>query len=270
MTSSILWVSLILFGVALVCCACGFAKYVYFISIGYGFAITGQGIALLAMYWNSLTPWIAVICAVMIVYGLRLSLFLLIREIKSASYRGHMKTEIKDGKGMNFGIKMLLWVFCALLYYMMVSPVSFRCVNGDFDMGASFIVGVCLMIAGIVLESASDLSKARQKKANPKRFCDKGLFRIVRCPNYLGELILWTGVLVSGVSSLCNAVQWVIAILGYIGIVFVMFSGARRLEVRQNKNYGNDPEYQQYVKTVPILIPLVPLYSVEKYKFLVL
>lgn len=43
----------------------------------------------------------------------------------------------------------------------------------------------------------------------------------------------------------------------------------RRLEVRQNKNYGNDPEYQKYVTTVPILLPFVPLYSVEKHKWLV-
>jgi len=48
-----------------------------------------------------------------------------------------------------------------------------------------------------------------------------------------------------------------------------MFSGARRLEVRQNKNYGADPEYQVYVRSVPILLPFIPLYSVEKYKFLV-
>jgi steroid 5-alpha reductase family enzyme len=64
-------------------------------------------------------------------------------------------------------------------------------------------------------------------------------------------------------------VQWALALVGYIGIVYVMFSGARRLEVRQNKNYGADPEYQTYVKTTPIMIPFVPLYSVEKYKFLV-
>ena len=61
----------------------------------------------------------------------------------------------------------------------------------------------------------------------------------------------------------------VLALLGYAGIIFVMFSGARRLEIRQNKNYGKDPEYQEYVRTVPILLPFVPLYSVEKYKFLV-
>ena len=58
-------------------------------------------------------------------------------------------------------------------------------------------------------------------------------------------------------------------LLGYALIIWVMFSGARRLEIRQDKNYGNDPEYQKYVRTVPIILPFVPLYSVKKYKFLV-
>lgn len=57
--------------------------------------------------------------------------------------------------------------------------------------------------------------------------------------------------------------------LWYVGIIYVMFSGARRLEIRQNKNYGNDPAYQTYVKTVPILVPFIPLYSVEQHKWLV-
>ena len=63
--------------------------------------------------------------------------------------------------------------------------------------------------------------------------------------------------------------QWVLALLDFAMIVWIMFSGARRLELRQDKNYGADPEYQKYVRTVPILIPFVPLYSVKKYKFLV-
>ena len=44
---------------------------------------------------------------------------------------------------------------------------------------------------------------------------------------------------------------------------------ARRLEIRQNRTYGSDPEYRAYVKKTPIMIPLIPLYSVEKYKWLV-
>ena len=39
----------ILFLVALVCCIIGFYKYVYFISIGYGLAISGQGAAMLLL-----------------------------------------------------------------------------------------------------------------------------------------------------------------------------------------------------------------------------
>ena len=125
------------------------------------------------------------------------------------------------------------------------------------------------MAFGVAFESASDWQKSRAKALNPRRFCDTGLFKIVRCPNYLGEVIFWTGVLISGLNILTGISQWCLALLGYAGIIYVMFSGARRLEVRQNKNYGDDPEYQAYVKRTPILLPFIPLYSVEKYKFLV-
>lgn len=92
---------------------------------------------------------------------------------------------------------------------------------------------------------------------------------MVRCPNYFGEVLTWTGVFVSGVTIYNGAWQWIAAIAGYVCIVYIMFGGARRLEIRQNKNYGNDPEYQAYVKKVPILIPFIPLKSVAKYKWLV-
>lgn len=260
----------ILFIVALVCCIIGFYKYVYFISIGYGLAISGQGAAMLLLLRDRLSVPVVISCLLFILYGLRLSGYLFYREVKSNSYRRHMKTEIKDGSGMNPWFKVMLWIFCGILYLFMISPVFYRYYNGNTDCTISFVIGTVLMAGGILLESLSDLSKSRQKKLNPKRFCDKGLFRFVRCPNYLGELILWTGVLIVGITSFRSVGQWIVSLFGYAGIVFVMFSGARRLEVRQNKNYGSDPDYQKYVKTVPILLPFVPLYSVEKYKFLIL
>ena len=130
-------------------------------------------------------------------------------------------------------------------------------------------VGIGLAAVGILMEIIADAHKSIAKKKNPGRFVTTGLYKIVRCPNYLGEILLWTGVFVSGI-SVCNSVwQWVITSVGYIGILYVMFSGARRLEIRQDKNYGNDPEYQKYVSKTPILIPLIPLYSVKKYTWLV-
>ncbi len=260
----------VLFAVALLCCAVGFYKYVYFISIGYGAAIAGQGIAMLLLFRSDLNLPAIALCILLVLYGCRLSGYLLLREIKSISYKKHMKTEIKDGSSMTLFLKVLLWVSCGLLYVLMVSPIFYRIENRDINVDIAYIIGVVLMTFGLVLESASDISKNRQKKVNPGRFCDKGLFRIVRCPNYLGEMIIWTGVFVVGTSSLCTVGQWIVAVVGYLGIIYVMFSGARRLEIRQNKNYGDDPEYRKYVKTVPIMVPFVPLYSVEKYKFLVL
>lgn len=50
----------------------------------------------------------------------------------------------------------------------------------------------------------------------------------------------------------------------YTGIIYVMFSGARRLEIRQNKNYGNDSEYHHYVKTVPIMYKKFNGYGEER------
>lgn len=261
---------LLLFGVALLCSISGFWKYVYFISLGYGFAISGQGIAMLFLFSDRMNLWIVLMSVVLIIYGLRLSGYLLIRELKSKSYQNHMVNEIKDGSTMPFFVKLMLWLTCGLLYMTMVLPIYLRFANGNIEATPTYILGILCMVSGILLESMADYQKNQMKKANPKRFCDKGLFSFVRCPNYLGELILWTGVLIAGITSLHGVSQWVLALFGYIGIVFVMFSGARRLEVRQNRNYGADPEYQTYVKTVPIMLPFIPLYSVEKYKFLVL
>ena len=258
----------LLFAAAMVISSIGFYKYVWFISLGYGFSIAGIGLLMLFLFRESLSIGTILACILFFVYGCRLGGFLLVRELKSTSYNSKMKTEIKDGSTMGFGVKCAIWITCAALYGLQVLPVFYRLVNGSGTDG--WCLGGCAVMAlGIIFESASDWQKNQAKKRNPRRFCDTGLFRIVRCPNYLGEVIFWTGVLLSGVNILSSVGQWVMVLLGYIGIVYVMFSGARRLEVRQNKNYGQDPEYQTYVKTVPILLPLIPLYSVEKYKFLV-
>ena len=258
----------ILLAVALVVSSMGFKNYVWFISLGYGFSIAAEGIAMLIIYHKTLTVATIILSALLIVYGIRLSGYLAIRNIKSASYKKHMTNEIKDGKTVPFGVKVAIWVTCAILYLTQVLPILYRFSNQSSDSALSYI-GIGIMVFGLVLESAADIQKNQAKKKNPHRFVDKGLYRIVRCPNYLGEMIFWTGVFVSGLGSLNGFWQWCLSVVWYLGIIYVMFSGARRLEIRQNKNYGNDKEYQAYIKKVPILLPLIPLYSVEKCKFLV-
>ena len=259
---------LILFAAALLVSSMGFKNYVWFISLGYGLSIAAEGIAMLIFYGKSLSVATVILSALLIAYGLRLSGYLAIRELKSTSHKKHMTSEIKDGKTVPFGVKCAIWSTCAILYVTQALPVLYRFSNGAADSVMAY-VGIGVMVLGLVLETAADLQKNAAKKKNPRRFVDTGLYRIVRCPNYLGELIFWTGVFLSGIGALNSVWQWILASVGYAGIIFVMFSGARRLELRQNRNYGEDPEYQAYVKKVPILLPFIPLYSVVKYKFLV-
>ena len=257
----------LLFVAAMVISSIGFKNYVWFISLGYGFSIAGEGLLMLILFGKGLSLGTILCCVLFILYGCRLGGYLAYRELKSASYNKNMQGEIKDGKTVSFGVKIAIWVTCAALYALQVVPVFYRLFNGSGSNVWTY-VGAAVMLFGVCFESAADLQKNRAKKINPRRFVDTGLYRIVRCPNYLGEMTFWTGVLISGIGAVSGG-QWIMALIGYIGIIFVMFSGARRLELRQNKNYGKDPEYQKYVKTVPILLPFVPLYSVEKYKWLV-
>ena len=258
----------IMFVVALVFSSVGFKKYVWFISIGYGFSVAAIGAALLLAGRGGLDGGIILACLLFICYGLRLGGYLAYRELKSASYNSKMKTEIKSGKDMSLVAKCSIWISAALLYAAETSPVIFRISNGAGS-SAVLYLGMAISVLGLILETCADLQKNAAKKENPGRFVDTGLYRIVRCPNYFGEMTFWTGVFIGGIPIYSGAVQWIVALLGYVGIIYVMFGGARRLEIRQNRTYGQDPEYQKYVKTTPIMIPFIPLYSVEKYKWLV-
>ncbi len=259
---------LIVFLIALLISAIGFVKYIWFISIGYGFSIAGIGLALILIYRGYADAGLITACALFILYGVRLGGYLAYREMKSGSYNSKMKTEIKDGKNMSLIAKCGIWLSAALLYTCEVSPVVFRMENGKMTDGF-VIAGIIIMAAGLILETLADLQKNAAKRINPGRFVDTGLYRIVRCPNYFGEMTFWTGVFITGISSNTGIWQWIAVAAGYLGIIYVMFSGARRLEIRQNRTYGDDSEYQEYVRKTPIMIPFVPLYSVEKYKWLV-
>ena len=68
-----------------------------------------------------------------------------------------------------------------------------------------------MMALGVVLESVADAQKKAAKKVNKNRFVDAGVYRLVRCPNYLGELVIWTGAFVVCFGACCSVWQWVIA-----------------------------------------------------------
>lgn len=261
----------ILFIVCAVLCAVGFYKFVYFLSVGYGLAIAGGGIAIFVMYLlnPSATPlWlVAAQAALFVVYGSRLSGFLLVREYRSASFR---KTDVaKDSlaknneKKMPFFVLFTIWLVVAVLYVAQVSPMLFRFKNQSTDILLP-VIGMGISVLGLIIESVADRQKSAQKKVRPDMVAIKGFYKIVRYPNYFGEITFWTGIFVSGVSTYTGWGQWITAIVAYISIVYIMFNGAERMEKRQMKQYGDKEEYIAYADRTPIILPLLPIYRLNK------
>ena len=255
---------------AIVCavlCAVGFYKFVYFLSIGYGFAVAGGGIAvfIMALVVRTEAPlWVLLVqAALFLAYGIRLSGFLLVREIKNAAYRKTLKEATGNEKKMPFFVLFTIWVCVAILYTAQVSPMLFRVTNNTTDVILP-VIGFAVSVFGLILESIADNQKSAQKKENPDMVATKGLYKMCRCPNYLGEIIFWTGVFVSGMNTYSTVGQWITAIIAYICIVFIMFNGAQRLEKRQMERYGNDEAYNSYADKTPIIIPLLPIYHLNK------
>ena len=257
----------ILLAVCAVLCAVGFYKFVYFLSIGYGFAVAGGGIAVLIMALVNGTEapiWVLLIqAALFLAYGIRLSGFLLIREIKNAAYRKTLKEATGDDKKMPFFVLFTIWVSVAVLYTAQVSPMLFRVTNNVTGLVAP-IIGFVVSIGGLILETIADEQKSAQKKVRPDMVATEGLYKMCRCPNYLGEIVFWTGVFITGLNAYKTVGQWITAIIAYICIVFIMFNGAQRLEKRQMARYGKDKEYQTYANKTPIIIPLLPIYHLNK------
>lgn len=254
------------FIIALIISSGGFYRLLFFITTGYGLSVSCISIYLLLLFYKNLKYSEIILSLLYIIYGFRLSYYLYQRE-KSKSYKEHVKSEVDKSNEVGFIPKFFIWVSVALLYICQVSPLIFS-IEAKKDDSKMTYIGIFVLIFGLLLEIEADNEKKNMKKINPHKFVSNGLYKIVRCPNYLGEMIIWTGSFLFGINIYNGYFQWIIALLGYIGIIYVMLGGARRIENRQNRMYGKDKEYQEYVKKTPIIIPLIPLYSVQKYEWI--
>lgn len=249
--------------VAAIGCCMGFKEFVWFMSVGYGFAVMciGAYLLILGLIKGYLTVATAIMCALFVIYGYRLGGYILKRELTNAAYKKTLEST-GSTKAMPIPVSAFMWAFSMWLYTAETSSVTYRIINQSKDNAFAWI-GLVIMAVAIVGEATADKQKSAAKKVNPKRFCDTGLYRIVRCPNYFCEVLFWFGVTVSGIGSVQGR-QWIMVLIAFVLITYVMYNSASRLELRHEKTYGLDPAYQKYSDTVPLLFPFTKQYHSMK------
>ncbi len=122
------------------------------------------------------------------------------------------------------------------------------------------VVGAIFWLVGMTIEIVADQQKTAFK-ANPEnsdKFISTGLWAWSRHPNYFGEILLWTGILIIALPVLKGA-QWVALISPlFVWFLLTKVSGIPMLQAKSDQRWGGQPDYEAYKEKTPKLIPRPP------------
>ena len=186
-----------------------------------------------------------------IVWATRLGVFLL-KRVKAAGSDGRFD-DLKD-----FSTFFMVWNLQALwITFTLLSSLIIFTSNHPDNFGIYDYIGIITWISGLFIEVVADKQKSDFKNdiSNKNKFISTGLWKYSRHPNYLGEIILWTGITIIAI-PLFSGWSW----LGLISpaFVFIMLkfiSGVRILESRADMKWGKDKEYLKYKNSTPEIFP---------------
>ena len=229
----------------------------YLLSTEHFFDLTGSitfiTVSILAFLMNdfkNLRQWIVLI--LILIWALRLGSFLFLR-IRKAGEDSRFTTIKKD-----FSVFFLTWNLQGLwVLFTLFGALTILTSNNNSNFGILDIIGILIWIIGFVIEVVSDRQKSEFKnnKSNAWQFIQSGLWKYSRHPNYFGEILIWTGMAVIGI-TIYSGLGW----LGLISPFFVFvilnyISGVRLLEKQANERWGSNNAYQSYKQKTPVLFP---------------
>ena len=229
----------------------------YFLSTEHFFDLTGSvtfiTVSILAFLMNDSKNLRQFIVLVLImIWALRLGSFLFLR-IRKAGEDSRFTIIKKD-----FSVFFLTWNLQGLwVLFTLFGALTILTSNNNQNFGILDIIGILIWIIGFVIEVVSDRQKSEFKshESNDGKFIQSGLWKYSRHPNYFGEILIWTGIAIIGI-SVYSGFGW----LGLISpfFVFVMLnyiSGVRLLEKQAEERWGGNDLYQLYKSKTPVLFP---------------
>lgn len=212
--------------------------------------------------------------AAIVVWGSKLALFLFYRTTKVKHDTRLTDLLSTTGGSFQFWFITLIWNIMASLPYLMG-------LGSDRENSVALVSGGILYSMGLAIESIADIQKYLFKQQQTgSQFCNIGLWKHSQHPNWFGNLVLWTGILVMNLPALIEPLPpgatdkgflsllllrlWSVRklVLGCLGpgFLWLLFNGQATGSITNsvelaNAKYGNNPEYAKYVKDVPLIIP---------------
>jgi len=249
------------FSFFLVACTCKFDKVTDFAG-GTNFVV----LAVLTFVLAGTYQWRQIlVTACVVAWGLRLSGYLLYRIIKIGEDDRFDDKRSNPLKFAIFWIYQAVWVFTVSLPVIFVNAPGSAIYLSKDAFTPMDIIGAILFGIGLLSETVSDQQKFsfRNDPANRGKWCQVGLWKISRHPNYFGEITLWIGIFIIS-TSICSGFQWFGALSPvFTASILLFLSGIPLLEQKSDEKHKMKEDYLDFKKKTSPLIPLpTTLYAV--------
>ena len=253
---------------------------------GFGFLLVGSVCLYLAPIK---TPYLILLTALPIIWGLRLTLYLGKRNLghgedkryvnmqKRAAKKGmsEMAWRLRSLFSIYWGQGLLIMIVSAPVWVATAKAIEFapiNCIQGPClqrsttlngpptEIGMLALLGALLWLIGFLFEAIGDAQLSRFLKKNKaydgpiddKPVLDTGLWKYTRHPNYFGNACMWWGIWLIA----CQAPWGWASIIGPIIMTLLLtkVSGRDLLE----RDMGRRKSYQDYIARTSGFIPKPP------------
>lgn len=194
-----------------------------------------------------------IVSLLVVIWSLRLSSFLYLRIHRTGKDGRFDKLKTSPIRFLVPWTLQGLWVFLTMIVVIVINSQA----DSAPALGVWDGIGLSIWILGFGIEVIADNQKTifNTEPDNQGKWIDSGLWSYSRHPNYLGEILLWTGIAFFGISCFTGLerVAWISPI--FIYLLLTKISGTPILDKRALEKWGDDPEYQKYRVNTPALIP---------------
>lgn len=142
-----------------------------------------------------------------------------------------------------FGIHMMP----TILVFLATIPVIEIIDSNIFNLGS--IIGFIISLCAVILQGTADYQMHRYRRKKNHKLIREGLWKYSRHPNYLGEILMWWGIAIQGISI--TGKIWNISGAMLITILFLTIS-IPLADKRQSKK----EEYNKYKEETRSLFPI--------------
>jgi steroid 5-alpha reductase family enzyme len=198
-------------------------------------------------------PRTSLILALVALWSLRLAVHLAARNWGKPEDRRYRAIRANHSPGFAWKSLYLVFGLQAVLAWGISLPLA-AAVFAPAPISALDYVGLGLMLAGLIIETASDrqLGRFKADPAHVGRVLDTGLWRYSRHPNYFGEACVWCGF---GLIAVAAGAWWALVSPVLMTFLLLRVSGVALLErdIAERR-----PAYRDYIARTSAFVPWPP------------